>query len=125
MQVATSLTTHGRFLNSTITTITTILQSTSTTHYLNHPTKNLSTIDTKQTVQLTYSFLGIFLSLFCFITVVGNGLVIYAIVQERYLKSGRKSSLKFICLYETKLIRDVSKRMFPREEHESALNLSS
>ncbi|CAF0974475.1 unnamed protein product, partial [Didymodactylos carnosus] len=30
---------------------------------------------------------GVFLSLFCFITVFGNGLVIYAISQERYLKS--------------------------------------
>ncbi|CAF0811279.1 unnamed protein product, partial [Didymodactylos carnosus] len=31
--------------------------------------------------------IGVFLALFCFITVFGNGLVIYAISQERYLKS--------------------------------------
>lgn len=41
-----------------------------------------------QPIDITSSALGIFLSLFCFITVFGNGLVIYAIVQERYLKSG-------------------------------------
>ena len=29
-----------------------------------------------------------FLSCFCLLTVIGNGLVIYAVVQERYLKSG-------------------------------------
>ncbi|CAF3447813.1 unnamed protein product [Rotaria socialis] len=48
---------------------------------------NISLLEVKQNIQLHHSGLGIFLTFFCFITVFGNGLVIYAIVQERYLKS--------------------------------------
>ncbi len=96
MQVATSLTTHDLFLSLTSTTINTILQSNSTTNRFNYILKNISSIETKHNIQLSYSALGIFLSLFCFITVFGNGLVIYAIVQERYLKSGRKYFLQLL-----------------------------
>jgi hypothetical protein len=96
MQVATSLTTHNLFLSLTNTTITTILQSNHTTNRLNQTSNNHSSIETKQDIQLSYSALGIFLSFFCFITVFGNGLVIYAIVQERYLKSGRKYFLQLL-----------------------------
>ena len=67
-------------LNGSFTTISTNL------------TSSTSTLISTQTNQLSYSALGIFLSLFCFITVFGNGLVIYAIVQERYLKSGNSIS---------------------------------
>ncbi len=87
MQVATSLTTHDLFLSLTSTIINTIIQSNNTNHS-NHTFNNNSSIETKQNIQLNHLALGIFLSFFCFITVFGNGLVIYAIVQERYLKSG-------------------------------------
>ena len=49
---------------------------------------NLSTEDTKPTVHLSILILSLFLSCFCVITVLGNALVIYAVIQERYLKSG-------------------------------------
>jgi nucleoside recognition membrane protein YjiH len=49
---------------------------------------NSSLEDTKQFIDLTSSITCIFLSFFCLITVFGNGLVIYAVIQERYLKSG-------------------------------------
>ena len=89
MQVATSLTTRELFRSLTSTTITTTLQLNSFNSRFNQTSTNLSSIETKQHIQLNYPALGIFLSFFCFITVFGNGLVIYAIVQERYLKSGR------------------------------------
>lgn len=81
MQVATSTLTSELILSltSTITTIQSTLNDSFTTISTN--------LTSTHTNQLSYSALGIFLSLFCFITVFGNGLVIYAIVQERYLKS--------------------------------------
>ncbi len=88
MQVATSQTTKNLFLSLTSTTITTIIQS-NQHNRSNSTIYNISFLETKQNIQLSHSILGIFLSLFCFITVFGNGLVIYAIVQERYLKSGK------------------------------------
>jgi hypothetical protein len=88
MQVATSQTTYNLFLSVTSTTITTIIQS-NQPNRSNSTIYNISFLETKQNIQLSHSILGIFLSLFCFITVFGNGLVIYAIVQERYLKSGK------------------------------------
>lgn len=91
MQVANNLTTYNNnlFLSLTSTTFTTIIQSNNQLHSNQTFNNNLSNIETKQTIQLSHTALGIFLSLFCFITVFGNGLVIYAIVQERYLKSGK------------------------------------
>lgn len=88
MQVANNLTTQNLFLSLTSTTFKTIIQSNNNTRS-NNTISNISSIETKQPIQLTHTALGIFLSLFCFITVFGNGLVIYAIVQERYLKSGK------------------------------------
>ena len=45
-----------------------------------------------QDIQINFGFIQcfliVFLSCFCFVTVFGNGLVIYAVIQERYLKSG-------------------------------------
>jgi hypothetical protein len=87
MQVATNLITHNLFLSLTTTTINTIIQPNSNNRS-NHTYNNISSIETKPNIQLSHLALGIFLSFFCFITVFGNGLVIYAIVQERYLKSG-------------------------------------
>jgi hypothetical protein len=88
MQFSTKLTTHDLFLSLTsTTTVNTIIQLNNNLH-LNYTIDNISSIETKENIQLSNSALGIFLSLFCFITVFGNGLVIYAIVQERYLKSG-------------------------------------
>jgi hypothetical protein len=49
---------------------------------------NSSLEETKQSIDLTILIPCIFLSFFCIITVFGNGLVIYAVIQERYLKSG-------------------------------------
>ncbi|UJR31494.1 hypothetical protein I4U23_018983 [Adineta vaga] len=86
MQFSTKLIIHDLFLSSTSSTINTIIQS-NQYHQLNSTNENTSLHTTKENAQLTNLTLGIFLSLFCFITVFGNGLVIYAIVQERYLKS--------------------------------------
>ena len=90
MQVATNLTTQDLLLSITSTTIHTIIQSNNNhnNNYSNYNNNNISSTEIKQNIQLNHPALGIFLSLFCFITVFGNGLVIYAIVQERYLKSG-------------------------------------
>ncbi len=88
MQVATNLTTQHLLLSLTSTTIHTIIQSNNNHNHSNYNNNNISSIEIKQNIQLNHPALGIFLSLFCFITVFGNGLVIYAIVQERYLKSG-------------------------------------
>jgi len=88
MQVANNLTRHNLFLSLISTTINTIIQS-NTNNRSNHTFDNISSGEIKQNIQLSHPALGIFLSFFCFITVFGNGLVIYAIVQERYLKSGR------------------------------------
>ena len=49
---------------------------------------NFSFEETNQTISLTIYTLSILLICFCLITVFGNALVIYAVVQERYLKSG-------------------------------------
>jgi len=87
MQVAINLTTYNLFPSLTSTTINTIIQSNNNNHS-NYTFNNISLIETEQNIQLSNLALGIFLSFFCFITVFGNGLVIYAIVQERYLKSG-------------------------------------
>ena len=57
----------------------------------NHST-NSSYSSSAQDIQLnlglTQCFFVFFLSCFCFVTVFGNGLVLYAVLQERYLKSG-------------------------------------
>ncbi|CAF1413896.1 unnamed protein product [Rotaria sp. Silwood1] len=61
-----------------------------TTHNLTDIFKyslNISLYETKQNIDLKNSILVIFLSFFCIITVFGNALVIYAVIQERYLKS--------------------------------------
>ncbi|CAF1057133.1 unnamed protein product [Adineta steineri] len=87
MQFSTKLIIHDLFLSSTSSTINTIIQS-NNNNRSNYTSNNISSIEQSQkNTQLTNLPLGIFLSLFCFITVFGNGLVIYAIVQERYLKS--------------------------------------
>jgi hypothetical protein len=90
MQVATNLTTQDLLLSLTSTTIHTIIQSNNNynNNRSNYTTVNISSTEITPNIQLSHSALGIFLSIFCFITVFGNGLVIYAIVQERYLKSG-------------------------------------
>jgi hypothetical protein len=49
---------------------------------------NISFEENKEIINLTSLLLSIFLSCFCIITIFGNALVIYAVVQERYLKSG-------------------------------------
>ncbi|CAF2703735.1 unnamed protein product [Rotaria sp. Silwood2] len=82
MSIAINSTTQELFLNLTSTTIRTIIQSNT-----NHTINNISSLDIKQNIDLSHLALGIFLTFFCFITVFGNGLVIYAVVQERYLKS--------------------------------------
>ena len=51
--------------------------------FLNNSSDNLH-----QSAQLWILLLSFFLSCFCIITVLGNALVIYAVIQERYLKSG-------------------------------------
>lgn len=107
MQVAANLTTYNLLLTlSSTTALPTFLHSTSTTknvsflvHPINHSDDTLanrSALGSTQPIHLSHSALGIFLSLFCFITVFGNGLVIYAIIQERYLKSGLLSY--YFCL---------------------------
>jgi hypothetical protein len=55
---------------------------------LSNNSLNISSEELKQNVNLTHFIISIFLSFFCVITVFGNALVIYAVVQERYLKSG-------------------------------------
>lgn len=87
MSIANNWTTQELFLSLTHTTIQTITQSNIINHS-NHTTTNISLLEVKQNIQLRNTALSIFLTFFCFITVFGNGLVIYAIVQERYLKSG-------------------------------------
>lgn len=64
------------------------------TNYLNdsNTSRNISLEPAEHTVSLTLIILSLFLSCFCIITVLGNALVIYAVLQERYLKSGRKKS---------------------------------
>jgi len=97
MQVANNLTTQNLFLTLTSTTINTIIQSNNNNNnHSNQTFNNISSVATKPNIQLSHTALGIFLSFFCFITVFGNGLVIYAIVQERYLKSGRTILLLYI-----------------------------
>ncbi len=49
---------------------------------------NISFEETNQTINLPIYILSVFLICFCLITVFGNALVIYAVIQERYLKSG-------------------------------------
>jgi hypothetical protein len=49
---------------------------------------NISFEENKQIFNLSILSIVIFLSCFCIITVFGNALVIYAVIQERYLKSG-------------------------------------
>ncbi|CAF0902633.1 unnamed protein product [Rotaria sordida] len=85
MFITISSTTQKFFLNLTSTTIHTIIQS--NINHSNYTINNISSLEITQNIQLGHSALGIFLTLFCFITVFGNGLVIYAVVQERYLKS--------------------------------------
>ncbi len=62
---------------------------------------NISFEESKQTINLTSLLLSIFLSCFCIITVFGNGLVIYAVIQERYLKSGIYN--RKLCFYNCTL----------------------
>lgn len=50
---------------------------------------NISLNKTKQNIDFTNTILVIFLCFFCIITIFGNALVIYAVIQERYLKSGK------------------------------------
>ena len=105
MQVAANLTKQNLFILLVNTTVNTISKksnysssSSSNEHRFISPNRsdptihNLSSEEQDHHVHINHSALGIFLSLFCFITVFGNGLVIYAIVQERYLKSGRKKN---------------------------------
>lgn len=86
MQVITS-TLASELIHSLTSSTVTLITNQSLTTISTNLTSSIST----HTNQVSYSALGIFLVLFCFITVFGNGLVIYAIVQERYLKSGKKS----------------------------------
>jgi hypothetical protein len=72
--------------------------------------KNASYIpleEIKQTIDLTHLILSFILSLFCIITVCGNILVIYAVIQERYLKSGRVN-YQILDLVDEVLLRKVS-----------------
>lgn len=55
---------------------------------------NQSFEEIKHTLSFTVVFLSFILSCFCIITVFGNALVIYAVLQERYLKSGREKKRK-------------------------------
>jgi hypothetical protein len=57
---------------------------------------NISFQETKQTHNLSTFILAIFLSCFCIITVFGNALVIYAVIKERYLKSGKQKIFNLI-----------------------------
>jgi hypothetical protein len=94
MQVAANLTTQDLFLSLTSTAINTISHSNINNKnekpyiHSNHTINNLSSTEIRQNIQLSSVALGLFLSLFCIITIFGNCLVIFAIVQERYLKSG-------------------------------------
>lgn len=49
---------------------------------------NISSEENRQIINLPNLLLTILLSGFCIITVFGNALVIYAVIKERYLKSG-------------------------------------
>lgn len=51
-------------------------------------TSNQSFEEVESTLTFSLVFLSLILSCFCVITVFGNALVIYAVIQERYLKSG-------------------------------------
>ena len=91
MLVATNSTTEVLFHNLTRTTLNTIIQSNNnhdTNYHSDQTNDTIPSFEIKQNIQLKHLALGVFLSFFCFITVFGNGLVIYAVVQERYLKSG-------------------------------------
>ncbi|CAF4341380.1 unnamed protein product [Rotaria sp. Silwood2] len=68
MPIVTNLTNHNLINNSKISL-------------------NISLHESKQYIGLTNLILIIFLCCFCIITVFGNALVIYAVIQERYLKS--------------------------------------
>lgn len=77
-----------------------------TTYFLLNNTKyiyNTSLHEIKHHIDITSSILIIILCIFCVITVCGNGLVIYAVIQERYLKSGivffKKKRCFFIIYY--------------------------
>lgn len=100
----------NRTVQSTFTTTTTAIDITPSEH------SNLSNSEPAQAIHFSQSALCIFLSFFCFITVFGNALVIYAIIQERYLKSGMypddlNTRLRaFFCIIET--VRDHF-RLFP------------
>ncbi|CAF1585768.1 unnamed protein product [Rotaria sp. Silwood1] len=82
MSISINSTIRQIFLNLTSTTIRTTIQSN-----INYTINNISSFNIQQNIELSHLALGIFLTFFCFITVFGNGLVIYAVVQERYLKS--------------------------------------
>jgi hypothetical protein len=60
------------------------------TNFIHNSTNslNISFEETKQSIHFTLVLLSLFLSCFCIVTVFGNALVIYAVIQERYLKSG-------------------------------------
>jgi len=62
------------------------------TNLINHSKNslNISFEENRQIINLTSLLFSIFLSGFCIITIFGNALVIYAVIQERYLKSGIK-----------------------------------
>ena len=49
---------------------------------------NISSNGTKQNSDSNNLTISIFLSCFCIITIFGNGLVIFAVIKERYLKTG-------------------------------------
>ncbi|CAF2621179.1 unnamed protein product [Rotaria sp. Silwood2] len=70
MPIVTNLTNHNLINNSKISL-------------------NISLHESKQYIGLTNLILIIFLCCFCIITVFGNALVIYAVIQERYLKSAK------------------------------------
>ncbi|CAF0951283.1 unnamed protein product [Adineta steineri] len=69
MQIATNLTPHN-ILNKTF-----------------NNSLNISSEEKNENIDLTNLLLSILLSFCCIITVLGNILVIYAVIQERYLKS--------------------------------------
>ena len=71
-------------------------------------TSNLNFNHSSESIQPSHSALGLFLGFFCFITVFGNGLVIYAIVQERYLKSGMSQSFLLITMLQSENHLDES-----------------
>ena len=128
MQVAANLTKQNLFILLVNTTVNTISKKSnyspsSNQHRFTSPNRsdptihNLSLTEQDHHVHINHSALGIFLSLFCFITVFGNGLVIYAIVQERYLKSGKKPTAP----HRTECLQHVR----PRTRVEQQLNYAS